>query len=104
MNHIYPVFPSVSSHRSQWENDEAGLPVNFESVPREKPRDAYDKLAANFYDKLAENLYVSRDFAKQSLYMAAYGGGDPWVRHLVIAEAIKLSGYLAIGKRLHVGR
>lgn len=35
---------------------------------------------------LAKRCFVSRDYAKKLAYEVAYGGGDPWERHIILAE------------------
>lgn len=41
----------------------------------------------DFYVILARRLYVSPAYAKLAFYLCGYGGGDPWLRHLVLGEA-----------------
>lgn len=48
------------------------------------------RLPNDFYDKLAARLYVSTDFAKRAALLCGYGGGDPWLRHLVLGEMEKI--------------
>lgn len=43
------------------------------------------KFTEDAWSKLAKELHVSRKFAKDSALLVTYGGGDPWLRHLVMA-------------------
>ena len=40
----------------------------------------------DLWSELAVRCHVSRPFAKQAAYEAMWGLGDPWLRHIIIAE------------------
>lgn len=44
----------------------------------------------NLHDLLAARLYVSRETAKQWFYECCKADIDPWLRHIVLAEAAEV--------------